>query len=77
MNKEETFKKFPQVRGLGLVDFERWRKDTVEKLEKRIGECKKQRREHCLDFPNAPASPLWERNYGKQQAYEKVLEALK
>ena len=42
MTAEMKFKKFPKVRGLGLIEFKRWQKDTTEKQQKQLEEAKEE-----------------------------------
>lgn len=54
-----------------------WATNFEKELREKLKEVKKNRREHSLDFPNAPASPLWERNYGKEQMIKEILGDVK
>ena len=52
---------------------EAWFEGFEKELKEKLKQVKKERRDHYLDFPNAPASPLWERNYGKEQIIKEIL----
>ena len=51
-------------------------KMLLDELIKERDKAKEEHLEHCLDYPSAPASPLWERNYGKEQALNIVIKRL-
>jgi len=45
-----------------------------QKLEQMLKKARAERMEHALDYPDAPASPLWERNQGKIEILEELLK---
>lgn len=79
-SKEMQFKKFPKVRGLGLVEFKRWQKDTAKKRQKQIEDANKE----LMNIFSKAKPPFDRETHGricKLQGYIKAkkedLEALK
>jgi hypothetical protein len=57
-----------------VIDLTMKNKELKQKLQEMLKKARAERMEHALDYPNAPASPLWERNQGKIEILEKLLK---
>ena len=57
-----------------VIDFTMKDKELKQKLQQLLKKARAERMEHALDYPDAPASPLWERNQGKIEILEELLK---
>jgi len=71
---KSDFKKLEAMFKRHVDGVKKEKEELKQKLEQMLKKARAERMEHALDYPDAPASPLWERNQGKIEILEELLK---